>query len=143
MVAETGWQKHKRLMRAAPEIARDARVKGLGYCMEEYDAGPIALNKIIEADRKRRGDNGQKPTLTVNKLFLHPDGQTYFQSTVKAVANIISDLKAKLAMQQEGFEKTLERKEARIAELESQIAKLQSSEGDDEALLILLEAIQR
>jgi len=142
MVAESGWARHRRLMRQAPEIARDARARGLIYCMEEYDAGPIAINKAIEADRKRRGEDEQK-ALTVNKIFLHPDGQTYFQSTVKAVANIISDLKAKLASQQEGFEKTLERKEARIAELESQIAKLQSPEGDNEALLILLEAIRK
>jgi len=138
---ESGWATHKRLMQQAPEIARFARNHGSLAAAEEFGAGVLTISKIVEGDSKRRGQGESKP-LTANKVFLHENGASYFKSLVGGIVNTISDLQIKLAQKEEELEQRLAQKDTEIAELKVQIAKLTSPDGDEEALMELMELVK-
>ena len=138
---------HRLYQRHAPEIARIARAKGDLAAAEEcekmcgYLPQASTVRKIREKDNERRGIKDDK-TLSVNKLFLHPNGASYFDSLVAAFKRIIiKDEIALLALEKEMTE-CIARKDEEIGQLKEEIAKLTSRPREEDTLMELEELLK-
>ena len=137
MVAELkGRRKHEWLKQRRPEIREFAEANGVLAAAMEFGTNLSTVQKHIAADKERRGET-YEPRVSVNKIFLHENGESYFEKLVTAIVGRIATLQSRVAE----LEGLVADKEAEISRLRAEADESRFPQKDEDSLLKLVKSV--
>lgn len=129
---------HKRYETDAAAIVECADALGDFYALEKYDIRSLStLDRIRERYQKRKGENGDGHHLAIDKIALHKDEQSFFESLVGGIVNRITKLEAALAEK----EQVIDRLREQIATMQQERQNSKVKQREHTALVELINKV--